>query len=161
MKKVATFRLSEEALAVLDKQNNKSQYLEDLILGEKTPLKEKTNSSVKTSLSGGSLTEGVTEGRVLYLIQQEMAKIPPSGQQQPQQPVMPQLLETPKGSVLTPKSVPTNLPNTTTGAQFVPKPPDPEFGYPCCKGISPCKHWIFDETDAVWRNSLTGKERDA
>lgn len=47
------------------------------------------------------------------------------------------------------------------GADFVPKPPDPELGYPCCSGRSPCKHWVFNELESIWTNSLTGKTREA
>ena len=44
---------------------------------------------------------------------------------------------------------------------FVPRPPDPETGYPCCLNErKPCKHWTFDGNQAVWVNSLTGKTRE-
>lgn len=43
---------------------------------------------------------------------------------------------------------------------FVPKPPDPETGYPCCTKDKPCKHWVFDGTTSEWRNTITGKTRD-
>lgn len=69
MKKRINLSLSEEAVAVLARSDNMSQFVEDLIL-EKTPSKENTNSSV-------------TEGRVLYLIQQELAKIKPQAYNQP------------------------------------------------------------------------------
>ena len=47
------------------------------------------------------------------------------------------------------------------GSEFVPKPPDPETGYPCCLAKAPCKHWSFNGTEGYWENSLTGKTRDA
>jgi len=47
------------------------------------------------------------------------------------------------------------------GNEFIPKPPDPELGYPCCSGSTPCKHWAFDGLNGVWKNTLTGKTRDA
>ena len=59
MKISKTFRLSEEAVDKLSKQPNQSQYIEDLILGT-TPSK--------------SEEKGLTEGRVLFLITQELEK---------------------------------------------------------------------------------------
>jgi hypothetical protein len=53
----------------------------------------------------------------------------------------------------------TNIPNITTGDAFVPKPPDPEYGYPCCRGRSPCKHWVWNDMDSLWTNTLTGATR--
>lgn len=49
----------------------------------------------------------------------------------------------------------------TKGSEFVPRPPDPETGYPCCNGRSPCKHWVWSGIDGAWKNTLTGKTRDA
>lgn len=43
---------------------------------------------------------------------------------------------------------------------FVPRPPDPETGYPCCEKSTPCKHWQWDSSLAGWVNSLTGKTRN-
>ncbi len=43
---------------------------------------------------------------------------------------------------------------------FVPRPPDPETGYPCCQGKRPCKHWVWDGNLSAYVNSLTGKERE-
>lgn len=48
----------------------------------------------------------------------------------------------------------------TTNATFVPKPPDPELGYPCCSKETPCKHWVWDGNQGVWINSLTKKTRE-
>jgi hypothetical protein len=31
----------------------------------------------------------------------------------------------------------------------------------CCIANKPCKHWVFDDLNTVWRNELTGKEREA
>lgn len=45
---------------------------------------------------------------------------------------------------------------------FVPKPPDPETGYPCCTNEKkPCKHWSWDGNYSYWINELTGKTREA
>ena len=43
---------------------------------------------------------------------------------------------------------------------FVPKPPDPELGYPCCQQKRPCKHWSFDGATSTWVNELTGKTKE-
>lgn len=41
---------------------------------------------------------------------------------------------------------------------FVPRPPDPETGYPCCQQNKPCKHWQWDTyTGEGYVNTLTGK----
>lgn len=51
-------------------------------------------------------------------------------------------------------------PTVVRGSDFVPKPPDPETGYPCCLGKRPCKHWQWDGNKSAYVNSLTGKERE-
>ncbi len=43
---------------------------------------------------------------------------------------------------------------------FTPLPPDPQIGYPCCQGVKPCKHWVWDEVNVLWRNSLTQATRE-
>lgn len=43
---------------------------------------------------------------------------------------------------------------------FVPRPPDPDTGYPCCEKKRPCKHWHFNGDKGKWINELTGKERE-
>ncbi len=43
---------------------------------------------------------------------------------------------------------------------FVPRPPDPLTGYPCCEKAKPCKHWQWDGNRGVWVNELTGKTRE-
>ena len=54
-----------------------------------------------------------------------------------------------------------NIPGVVRGGEFVPKPPDPETGYPCCTANKPCKHWQWDELKSVWVNQITLKEREA
>ena len=45
---------------------------------------------------------------------------------------------------------------------FVPKPPDPDSGYPCCQSTTHrCKHWVWDTDAAVYRNTLTNKTLEA
>lgn len=34
-------------------------------------------------------------------------------------------------------------------------------GYPCCSGSSPCRHWIYDGVNDVWRNSITAETKPA
>jgi hypothetical protein len=56
---------------------------------------------------------------------------------------------------------PTSQPTKQTPADtFVPKPPDPELGYPCCQKNSPCKHWVWDGVEGLWKNTLTLKTRE-
>lgn len=43
---------------------------------------------------------------------------------------------------------------------FVPRPPDPATGYPCCNQSKPCKHWAWNATDSIYKNELTGKVRE-
>lgn len=44
---------------------------------------------------------------------------------------------------------------------FVPRPPDPETGYPCCQQNKPCKHWQWDtSTGEGYVNTLTGKVKE-
>ncbi len=40
------------------------------------------------------------------------------------------------------------------------KAPHPTYGYPCCHKKSPCKHWIWDESEMHWFNQLTGETKD-
>jgi hypothetical protein len=91
MKTLKSFRLSEEAIQILDLQDNATQFIEDLILG-KAPS-----------------TPGVAPG------------------------------------------VATEV--------FVPKPPDPETGYPCCQRKSPCRHWQWSSDKEAWVNTLTGASK--
>lgn len=65
-----------------------------------------------------------------------------------------------KPRVVLPISGGVAIPGVVTGAAFVPKPPDPETGYPCCLGKRPCKHWQWDGNKSAYVNSLTGKERE-
>lgn len=52
------------------------------------------------------------------------------------------------------------IPGVVKGEEFVPKPPDPVFGYPCCKAKKPCKHWQWNDLDGAWINSITGEARE-
>lgn len=79
MKTKKTFRLSDEAIAVLASQPNATEYLEEVLRG-KAPNINTTNSSAPET------NKPLTEGRVLYLIQQEVAKITPPYRMYPPQP---------------------------------------------------------------------------
>jgi hypothetical protein len=120
MKVRINITIDQEAVDILNQQENKSQYIEDLIL----------NKASQTQ-------SGLTRDDVIQLIKEYTPT--------------PQL----------DKSSNSSVPNLQTADKFVPKPPDPEFGYPCCKGRSPCKHWVWNEMDSNWTNTLTGKVRDA
>jgi hypothetical protein len=44
---------------------------------------------------------------------------------------------------------------------FVPSPPDPETGYPCCQNKrKPCKHWHYDGAEGFWENEFTHERID-
>lgn len=40
------------------------------------------------------------------------------------------------------------------------RPPHPKYGYPCCHGKTPCKHWQWGGDEGAWVNSLTGETKD-
>lgn len=43
---------------------------------------------------------------------------------------------------------------------FVPRPPNPQTGYPCCQLEKPCKHWVWNsDTGEGYVNSITGEIR--
>lgn len=46
------------------------------------------------------------------------------------------------------------------GAKKQDRGPDPETGWPCCTGKSPCKHWQWDSGKEMYVNTVTGKERE-
>lgn len=70
--------------------------------------------------------------------------------------------ETPAGKMTTvPSEALPEIPGVVRGSDFVPKPPDPETGYPCCQKRSPCKHWTWDGNIEAWINSPTGKTRES
>lgn len=117
MKVSKTFRLSEEAVRVLDAQVNATEFLESLIL---------------TGPPETQISTGLSEQRVREIIREELASKPVSIDSLGLKPA----------------------------SEFVPRPPDPKTGYPCCSRQSPCKHWQFDQNEVVWVNSLTGARRE-
>ena len=44
--------------------------------------------------------------------------------------------------------------------EFVPKPPDPFTGYPCCQMKRPCKHWQWDSGLTCYVNTITGEQKE-
>jgi hypothetical protein len=126
MKISKTFRLSTEAVDILNQQSNATDYLEQLILAGK---QYKSNTCI-------------TREDVIQLIKEYAPQ--------------PQSIQTPYSSA---PDI-SKIPGITVGGDFVPKPPDPETGYPCCVKKSPCKHWMWDELGSVWTNTLTNKTRE-
>lgn len=53
----------------------------------------------------------------------------------------------------------TSVTSMTQSTPFVPRPPDPSTGYPCCTKDMLCKHWQWDETAGQRINTLTGAVR--
>jgi len=105
MKVSKTFRLSEEAVKILDSQANATQFLEDIIM-----------RSVEPSVPG----TGITRQEVIELIKEYASK----------------------------------------NDEFVPKPPDPFTGYPCCQMKRPCKHWQWDSGLTCYVNTITGEQKE-
>lgn len=66
-----------------------------------------------------------------------------------------------KEELSTPKNIDLASLGIKTADTFTPKPPDPDKGYPCCSGRTPCKHWLWDDMNTEWKNSITGKTREA
>jgi hypothetical protein len=108
--------ISEEANALLEKQPNKSQYIEDLILSGDTWVPEAPKEDY------------LTREEVLDLIKLH--------------------------------SKPSDTSMGMPGSPFVPQPPNPDTGYPCCTKQTPCKHWIFNGAECQWKNELTGNTRE-
>lgn len=55
---------------------------------------------------------------------------------------------------------PSYIQSTPTKEPFIPRPPDPATGYPCCTRPSPCKHWQWDDVAQHNVNLLTGAVRE-
>ena len=108
MKVRINISISEEANSILNKQANKSQYLENLILGNIEPTVP---------------SQQITEERVIELIKQYTVQAI-----QPNQP-------------------------------FVPQPPNAVLGYPCCQLKRPCKHWLWNDGEALYENTITGEKK--
>jgi len=131
MKRSKTFRLSEEACAVIEKQDNATEYLESLVLG--------TQKGTPTSATASKVSpDRLTEGRVLYLITQETASL------------QEQIDELQKMRASAPQKTSDELLEEMTAPKKL----------PCCLGKSPCRHWMHDGDSGAWINSITGELRD-
>jgi hypothetical protein len=130
MKIAKTFRLSEEAAAVLEASDNATQLIEGLLLNES---KSQNDNLAREVRNLAMLIDGLANDMIRLI----------------------QKVDTVKQPVQATQALP-----IATGDTFVPKPPDPELGYPCCSGRNPCKHWAFDGLDGVWKNTLTGRTKD-
>lgn len=68
-----------------------------------------------------------------------------------------ELAERMKKGTSSPSSSTTTLPKEP----FIPRPPNPTTGYPCCSSPVPCKHWQWDDIQQHHINNLTGAVRSA
>ena len=116
MKKIRmNISISEEAALILEEKENKSLYIEELLLqGPREPFAQPQ--------------AGLTKEEVLELINKAIS--------------------------------PTSFPAAAVSTDFVPRPPDPVTGYPCCEKNAPCKHWVWDDMNTIWKNTLTGMTKD-
>lgn len=134
MKKPISIKLSERLWVYIKDKPNKSRYIEELIKQDvqQAQVKPIVQSVMRELLSNESFFREMSE-RLTKPTTQEMIF--------PTQLMDPLLdkLEQP----------------------FVPKPPDPATGYPCCQKQVPCKHWSFNGADDLWINILTGETKDA
>lgn len=131
MKKRINIMLSEEALAIADASGNRSEYIEELILGVRR------------------MDEAISEDSVLLQHFKSMEQRIVS--------LLQGLNATPPAPV---RSIDEVMAELKPAAAFVPRPPDPEKGYQCCSGQSPCKHWVWDDMKTAYVNTLTGKVRE-
>lgn len=115
MSKQYSIRLSDEAAEILDRQENKSQFVSDRLLNNQPAV------------------SAVPWLELEFKLDTILSKLNT-------QPPVATIAEKPK--------------------EFVPKPPDPVTGYPCCTKAKPCKHWNFDGADNTWTNQLTGEVKE-
>lgn len=123
--------LSDEALERADSYGNRSEYIESLVMGGKVADELATTDSVLLAHMKAM------EKRLISLLEERSSVAPPT-LQAPADPL-----------------------DALASQAFVPRPPNPLTGYPCCERPAPCKHWVFDGNEGVWRNNLTGTTRDA
>lgn len=138
MKHRLQITLEDAANELLNQQENKSKYIEDLILKQDT---SDLTLEIKrlAMLVDGQVNDIQDIIEAVNIIKQNVAnRQADSSTSRP-----------------TASSTISSYPE-----QFVPKPPDPELGYPCCTKQTPCKHWVYDGGNGVWKNTLTGKEKE-
>jgi hypothetical protein len=147
MKTRLQITLEDEASNILNQQENKSQYIEDLIL-------KASNADLALEIKrlamlvDGQINDIQDIKQNIVTVKQKIDGLSSNGR-----------TEAFGASNL--GSSPGEPAKIVKGNEFIPKPPDPELGYPCCSGSTPCKHWAFDGLNVVWKNTLTGKTRDA
>ena len=145
MKISKTFRLSEEAVKVLNEKENATQFLEDIILDTPTPKN----------------LEVVSLQQLEVLLDEKIKRLAT-----PKRGAVGHVFGVPVDEVkrshelLMSAEVPTEdrvaVVNEFEGAT--------EAGLPslqeCCKGKSPCKHWSWDGDKVGYINSITGEVRE-
>lgn len=145
MKHRLQITLEDEANEILNQQENKSKYIEDLILKQDTS--DLTAEIKRLSM----LTDGLVNDTQNILGYIETLKMT--------------IKQTIKQSMID-SSIASSRPTAYSTIQdypkeFVPKPPDPVTGYPCCTKQTPCKHWAWDSMESCWKNTLTGVTKEA
>jgi len=136
MKHRLQITLEDAANELLNQQENKSKYIEDLILKQDTS--DLTTEIKRLSmLVDGQVNDIQNIIGAINTIKQNIAN------------------HQANSSVSQPA---TNSNNRSEA--FVPRPPDPDTGYPCCTKQTPCKHWVWDNSMPAWVNSLTGKTKE-
>lgn len=127
MKISKTFRLSEDAVAILESKQNASRFIEDLIL------------------KGG---EGISRGEAMIL--DKLNDLSSNGRTEAFEASnlgsSPSESAIPYGSAIT-------LPYTAVKNVIKDIPVMPA----CCLGKSPCKHWAYDGLKEAYVNSISGE----
>lgn len=148
MKISKTFRLSEEAVAILESKHNASRFIEDLIL------------------KGG---EGISRGESMILDKLDMV-LKPYGSASIED--LTNAEYDLRGNSVTTYSLETKPAVDKLPTTRVPKPdilggpPDPYVTAttimvpPCCFGKSPCKHWAYDGLKEAYVNSISGEIKE-
>lgn len=142
MKTRLQITLEDEATALLNKQENKSQYIEELILNAQNA---DISGEVKNmSLVMNGLVDEILELKELIKRQHNQAS---------------------NHNATGYETIQSYAAGNTFGTpikqnEFVPAPPDPETGYPCCVKAAPCKHWVYDENNMYWKNTITNKIKE-
>lgn len=138
MKHRLQITLEDAANELLNQQENKSKYIEDLILKQDTS--DLTTEIKRLSmLVDGQVNDIQNIIEAINTIKQNIAN------------------HQANSSVSQPTAYSTI---SSYPKEFVPRPPDPDTGYPCCTKQTPCKHWVWDNSMPAWVNSLTGKTKE-
>ncbi len=147
MKTRLQITLEDEATNILNQQENKSQYIEELIVkAANADLAQEIKRLAM--LVDGQINDIQDIQKNVETIKQKIDGLSSNGR-------------TADFDSANLGSSPSEPAKIVKGTEFVPKPPDPELGYPCCQGTAPCKHWVWSGIEGAWKNTLTGKTRDA